>query len=132
MIVLNIVGNLGADAEIKEITGRKYASFRIASTRRNREKKEETTWVSVLASYSENLMPYLKKGTCVFVSGEANISAYTTRDSRAGVDVSIFASSLALAGGRNGAGQENASQVGNNTPAPVETRENENNGELPF
>lgn len=99
MIILSVIGNLGADVEVREINGKRYASMRIASTQK-RGGNNTTTWVSVLATYSdfENLIPYLKKGRSVFVNGEGNVKTYETKDKRTGVDVSLFASTITLCG----------------------------------
>lgn len=97
MIILSVIGNLGADVEVKEINGKRYASMRIASTQK-RGGNNTTTWVSVLATYSENLMPYLKKGQSVYVNGEGDVKTYQTKDGRTGVDVSLFASAITLCG----------------------------------
>lgn len=114
MIQLNILGNLGADAERKELNGKVYIGMRVASTRK-RNQQEVTTWVSVLAGYNERLLPYLVKGQSVFVSGEGDISTYQKRDGGTGVDVSLFANVLQLAGGVKNAPQAaNAAPVGNN------------------
>ena len=140
MIIVSLVGNLGADAEVKELNGRKYASLRVASTRRqqqNGQRVEVTTWVSVLASYNENLLPYLKKGQSVFVNGEATINTYQKRDGGTGVDVSMFADKLALAGSpKTDAQGANATQVNNYLPqqqnAQPTTFFGTNNDEPPF
>ena len=71
MLQFTIIGNLGADAEIKEWDGKKYSTFRIASTKRTKE-KEETTWVSVSYFYNENFHPLLVKGQKVYVYGEGS------------------------------------------------------------
>lgn len=97
MIILSVIGNLGADVEVKEINGKRYASMRIASTQK-RGGNNTTTWVSVLATYSENLMPYLKKGQSVYVNGEGDVKTYQMKDGRTGVDVSLFASTITLCG----------------------------------
>jgi single-strand DNA-binding protein len=52
MLVSEIIGNIGADAEIKEFSGKKYVSFSVAhsdfSKDQNGNKVEQTTWVSIL------------------------------------------------------------------------------------
>lgn len=93
MLQLQIIGNLGADAQIKNINGKDYLSFRVASTKNN-----VTTWVSVLHYANANLQPYLVKGQQVFVMGDAKITAYTAQSGAAGVDVSVLANTLQLVG----------------------------------
>lgn len=96
MMTINAIGNLGADAEKKEFNGREYSSFRMGVHVRG---KDETTWVSVLVYYRENLHQYLRKGAAVYVSGDMRVSTYTKKDNTVAVDVNCFASTLELVGG---------------------------------
>lgn len=98
---LQIIGNLGADAVEKEINGKKYISMRVASTTKKGQ-QERTTWVSIMYYFNERLLPYLKKGTQVFASGEMNVGTYTNRDGVTQVDVSLWANVLQLVGGKAG------------------------------
>lgn len=67
MLQLEIIGNLGNDAEIKEFNGKKYVSMNVAHSEKKRDANgsvlETTTWVSVLW-YGDggNLTQYLKRG----------------------------------------------------------------------
>lgn len=97
MIQVNVIGNLGADAQVKELGGKQYITFRMASTTK-RNDRDETTWISVMYRYSENLLPYMTKGTQVFVSGEGRVGTYTNRDGITLVDVSIWANIVQLVG----------------------------------
>lgn len=72
MLTVEIVGNLGLDAEIKEFGGKKYTTFSLAHTENMRTAEgktiSKTTWVSVLW-YGEGygILPYLTKGAKVFI-----------------------------------------------------------------
>lgn len=52
MLQLEIIGNLGSDAEIKEINSKRYVSFSVADSYRRTDAQgnrvDKTTWVSVL------------------------------------------------------------------------------------
>lgn len=65
MITLEIIGNIGADATIKDINGQKYISFSVANTdtytTNTGERKETTTWVSCLKKGESSISQYLKK-----------------------------------------------------------------------
>lgn len=83
MIKLSIVGNLGADAEVKNQDGRSYVSFRVAHSERRQQAdgttKETTLWVScTINGDGGRLVSYLKKGTKVFVSGDADVRLYNS------------------------------------------------------
>lgn len=67
MIRLEIVGNLGADAEIKDYNGNKFVSFRVAHSEKWVDRQTgaittQTTWVSCsLNGDGKGLTEYLKK-----------------------------------------------------------------------
>lgn len=99
MLQLEIIGNLGADAEVKAINEREYISMRVASTTKFKD-KSETTWVSVLYRRSDALLPYLTKGASVYVCGELNVSVWQNRDGQASADLRVWAQNLCLLGKR--------------------------------
>lgn len=98
MLQLNALINLGADAECKTINEKQYISFRGASTEK-KNGQDEVTWISVLAGYNENLLPFLKKGQQVFVSGRLKAGIYQNQQSF-GIDLSVFAQTLQLCGSK--------------------------------
>lgn len=98
MILASVIGNLGRDAEVKHIGDKDYISFSVASTEKQGE-QEQTTWVSVLAGNNPNLLPFLKKGQQVFVSGRLKAGIYQSNNSF-GIDLSVFAQTLQLCGGK--------------------------------
>lgn len=76
MIKLSVIGNLGADAEVREHNGRKFVSFRVAHTEKYNE-QEHTMWVScVMNGDGGNLLPYLTRGTKVYVHGDFSVRLY--------------------------------------------------------
>lgn len=110
MLQTILIGNLGADAVLKEINGKKFISFRVAHSER---KQDKVTWVSVLR-YAENnqaILPYLTKGTQVFVSGEISARAYQNHAGEIVPDLSIMAEKIQLLGGRNGNTQNDSAQL---------------------
>jgi single-strand DNA-binding protein len=84
-----IVGNLGADPEVKSFqNGGKIANLRIATSeswkdRATGEKKERTEWHSVVLQ-SEGLVGvaerYLKKGSKVYIEGQLRTRKWQDRD----------------------------------------------------
>lgn len=95
MIQIVCNGNLGADAERKEINGKMYITFRMGVRTR-----KDTQWVSVLYRDSEKLMEYLKKGQSVIISGEPSFNTYVNKEGKINIDVSVFANTLDLAGSK--------------------------------
>jgi len=116
MLQLNAIINLGADAEAKTINDKQYISFRGASTEK-KNGQDEVTWISVLAGYNENLLPFLKKGQQVFVSGRLKAGIYQNQQSF-GIDLSVFAQTLQLCGGkREESATSNQQQYGSTVAA---------------
>lgn len=106
MIKMEIIGNLGADAQMQVYNGNKYVSFRIANTdawtdKSTGEIKKSTQWVSCsMNGDGGNILPYLKKGTKIFVRGNAQIVVYSspkTHQMEAGVN--LFVREIELCGG---------------------------------
>lgn len=80
MLVLEVIGNLGADAILKDLNGQKYIAFSVAHTESYKDsqgqRRERTTWVSCLKYGESPVINYLKKGTRVFIRGELSAKAY--------------------------------------------------------
>lgn len=80
MLSVEIIGNLGADAVIKEFKGQKFISFSVAHTESytdgQGQKHENTAWVSCLKFGESGVINYLKKGTRVFVRGDLSVKTY--------------------------------------------------------
>ena len=118
MILCSVIGNLGKDAEIKNINGREYLSFSVASTEKKGE-QEVTSWISVLAGNNPNLLPYLRKGQQVFVSGRMTAGIYQSQNSF-GIDLSVFAQTLQLCGGKREEGPvSSGSTTAPTTPSSI-------------
>ena len=94
MLQLEAIGNLGADATIKEFNGQKFIAFNVAHTEsytdQQGQKHENTTWVSCLKFGESKVINYLKKGTSVFVRGELAVKVYTSNGTpQAGVNCKV-------------------------------------------
>lgn len=84
-----IVGNLGADPEVKSFaSGGRIANLRIATSeswtdRTTNERKERTEWHSVVLD-NDNLVKvaenYLRKGSKVYVEGQLRTRKWQDRD----------------------------------------------------
>lgn len=97
-----VIGNLGANAEVKTENGKKFVSLRIADTKvRTKEdgtRTEETTWVSAtINGDGGNLMPYLIKGAKVSAIGEIVVHTYHSEKQRALVaGIKLFVRDISL------------------------------------
>lgn len=105
MLKCEIIGNIGADAEIKDVQGNKFVSFRVAHSSKFKDAqgndREETTWVDVtLNNVESKVIPFLKQGVKVFVRGNASLRVYSSpklRQMLAGLRIS--ATEIELCGG---------------------------------
>lgn len=105
MLKVELIGNLGADAQIKESNGSKFVTMRIAHTDKWKDDagnvKESTIWVDVTMNDTESkVLPYLKQGVKVFVRGNASLRVYSSpkdRMMKAGLQVAAW--EIELCGG---------------------------------
>jgi len=84
---VDIIGNLGADPEVRTVGDSKVANLRLAvnekwKDRNTGEKREKTEWVPVtiwgpVAGVAEQ---YLRKGSKVFVSGKFQTRKWQDKD----------------------------------------------------
>lgn len=105
MIKVEIIGNLGADAQLQQLNGNKFVSFRVANTDKWTDKTTgeisvSTQWISCsLNGDGGGITPYLKKGTKVFVRGNAQFVVYSSAKSRKmEVGVNLFVREIELCG----------------------------------
>lgn len=85
----DVAGNLGADAEFKEVGENRFAvNFRIASNTRHLGKDgqvvEHTEWFRIRFYCSQRAAQFFRdrllKGTLVYASGRTTTDTYTNRD----------------------------------------------------
>lgn len=92
MLHLSVIGNLGADAEVKNFNSGDYVSFRVAHNYKV-EDKDRTLWVSCLMrGNGGKLLEYLKRGATVFVTGRGTLrtfSSHVTKQWEVGADCSV-------------------------------------------
>lgn len=97
MLKIEVIGNLGADAEVRDFSGANFVSFRVAHSEKytgaDGYEHEKTIWVSCLyGGNAANLMQYLRKGVKVFVRGFASFKVFssaTTHQMEVGVNVRV-------------------------------------------
>ena len=145
MLQVEIIGNIGNDAQVKDFNGKKYIAFNVAHSEKFKNQQgvetERTTWVSVLKPGESAVAQYLKKGTPVFVRGDLSVKAYKDNAGNWQVGVNCLAREVQLLpGGKRdqnaGTKQEAPAEPATNTnvssaPAASETGEG-NADDLPF
>lgn len=82
MNVLVITGNIGADAEVKEIREDLFAvNFNVAVTKNLRDGEKKTTWFKCIWFLKNpKVAEFLKKSNVVAIRGEAELEKYTGTD----------------------------------------------------
>lgn len=116
MIRIEMIGNLGADAELKDNNGRKFVSFRLAHTDKWKNSQTgqdnvSTVWAScAINGDAHNLLPYLKKGVKVFVRGSVQLNMYSspkTHQMECGLNIAVW--EIELCGGQREAAASDSS-----------------------
>lgn len=86
MMKVELIGHLGADAEVQNVDGFSFATCRVADSSRWTDKDgvvhDNTRWVDVSITQYDKLLPYLKKGTLVFVRGNLDTRVYSSEKDR--------------------------------------------------
>jgi single-strand DNA-binding protein len=93
---INFTGNLGGDAETKDINGELKARYRVGISGRG---KDETTWVTCEHwGPHQNLLPLLTKGKKVAVSGKLEEHGWVGADGKPRTAMVVRVYSLNLIG----------------------------------
>lgn len=109
MFTATVIGNLGADAEVREYNNKKFVSFKVAHTDAwtgaDGVRHENTQWVScALNGDGGSLLQYLKKGTKVCVIGSCTFGVASSKIARAMVaTVNLNVRDVELCGGSSDA-----------------------------
>ena len=145
MLQVEIIGNIGNDAQVKDFNGKKYTAFNVAHSEKFKNQQgvetERTTWVSVLKPGESAVAQYLKKGTPVFVRGDLSVKAYKDNAGNWQVGVNCLAREVQLLpGGKRdqnaGTQQEAPAEPANHqhhvSSAPAASEGEGNADDLPF
>ena len=109
---VQIIGNLGADPEMRTIpSGSAVTNFRVAVSRNRRGTDgtmvDETEWFRVVAfdsggyKLAETCNQYLRKGQKVYVEGRLQSRKYTDKDGVERSSVEIIAGEMLMLSGRD-------------------------------
>lgn len=105
MLEFTVIGNLGRDAEVKTKDGHQFVAFNVAHTDKWTDEAgqnhETTEWVScTMNGDGGKILPFLKSGTRVYVSGRGSTRVYSSpkdRMMKAGANINV--SRIELVGG---------------------------------
>ena len=92
-------GNLGQSADQKFVGDQSLVAFSVA-VKSGFGEKAVTTWVNcqMWGKRGESVLPYLKKGQLVGVSGEATLRTYEKKDGSNGVSLDVRVNDVTLLG----------------------------------
>lgn len=103
---LEIIGNLGADAELRNENGSQFVKLSIAENVKRKDASgreyESTEWTNAtINGDGGNLLPYLKKGTKVYATGDISLRIFHSEKERRMVpSINLFVRSIELVGGQ--------------------------------
>ena len=107
MLKIELIGNLGADADIKDVNGSKFVTMRVANTDKWKDEqgntKERTTWIDVTYNNVESsVVPFLKAGVKVFIRGNGSTRIYSSQKDRCmKAGLKVAATEIELCGGQS-------------------------------
>lgn len=105
MLKGELIGNLGADCEVKDANGSKFVTMRIAHSEKFKQadgrEVTSTQWVDVTWNKTDSsLLQYLKAGVKVFVRGYISARVYSSKkDRQMKAGIQIAATEIELCGG---------------------------------
>lgn len=115
---MTIIGNLGADPEVRYLDGGAVvAQFNVATTEkytnRNGEKIEQTEWfrVELWNDQAKVAEKYLKKGNPVYVEGRLRTEVWTDKDGKERTSLRVRANMMQLLGSPNDRQDETYSEA---------------------
>lgn len=86
MLQAQVIGFLGADAEVKGENGKEFTTFRVAHSERwvdgQGNQRESTQWVDVIMNGKPKVIEYLKRGQLVYCSGHVKLRCYSSAVAR--------------------------------------------------
>lgn len=94
MLKATVIGNLAADAETKAFkNGKQYIALTVAH---DNGKDKSATWVRVswAAGVGHPVLPSLRKGAKVAVTGDLKVDAWTDRQGQLQAGIDVFADSV--------------------------------------
>ncbi|GAB3999548.1 single-stranded DNA-binding protein [Spirosoma daeguense] len=98
---IEIIGNIGQEATIKNHNGQEFITFSVAVNERYKNSEgidvEKTNWYNCLYQPQKTTVAkFLLRGTKVFIEGKPKVSLYRDKDNQPRVDFGIQVRSIEL------------------------------------
>lgn len=96
-----VIGHIGADAQVNTVNGKNVINFNVAHSEQWKDaqgnQQSKTTWFQVSRwTDKTGVVPYLKKGTLVYVEGKVEVKEYTKKDGTSGASLALTATEIQL------------------------------------
>lgn len=124
---MTIIGNLGADPEVRYLDGGAVvATFNVATTEkytnRNGEKVEQTEWfrVELWNEQAKVAEKFLKKGNSVYVEGRLRTELWTDKEGKERTSLRVRANTMQLLGSPNSGSDDVAYEAPRQQAPPVQ------------
>ncbi len=127
---ITVIGNLTANAEVKDVNGKKAINFSVATN----EKYKDATGNVVEKSFyynstiwrdsNVNIAQYLTKGTKVYIEGTPDVDVFTDKNGGVKGSIKINVSNIELIGGGSKEGTQTKidnQPTTSSTPTPERT-----------
>lgn len=107
MLQLEVLGNIGAGAQVKSAQGSKFISFSVAHTDKWKDadgmEHRETTWVDCIINGDDSkVFQFLKSGVKVWVRGLARLRVFSSaKDRKMKAGITLNVRDIELCGGSN-------------------------------
>jgi single-strand DNA-binding protein len=104
---ITVVGNLTADAEVKDVSNKKVINFSIGMSEKFKDQQGNVTEkpyyynCSIWRDSNVKIADYLKKGTKVLIEGSPDTDLYQDKEGKWKAAIKISVSNLELMGGGN-------------------------------
>ena len=124
MRITELVGRLGADAEVKTSkNGTQFVTMRVASNEFFGG-ENVTTWVSVIwyGDRAVRMSEYMKKGVQIMAVGKPKASTYATKSGEIAIDETLYADNVDFVGGSSGGTSSNDAVTDTGTFVPKDKK----------
>lgn len=126
MIKLQVIGNVGQDARVNEVNGRRSINFSVAHNHKfkdaNGTEVEQTVWVNCSywksESQSTEIAKYLTRGTQIYLEGIPEVKTYKNKEGQTVASLNLSVRDLQLLGARKAEGDQATQPEGSENSAP--------------
>lgn len=117
MIQTTLIGNIGKDATTALVSGKNVINFSVGVTEKRKDGESFTLWVDC-AYWTDklNILPYLTKGTQVYVSGQPSVRTYVSNAGEPKASLVVRVNGIQLLGSTTRAEEAQPEVVKKTTP----------------